>query len=269
MTPHSRHMLLDVGGTFIKCADGRQIMIDSDGSRDDISASLKAAVGDAEQLAVAIPGPFDFSTGTFLMKHKFASVYGERFCDLVGLEAERFRFIHDVNCMLLGQLCRGGADLKDAPATALITIGTGLGFSMCVGGSILVNAYGSPLKAIYNLPCRDGILEDYVSKRGVVRGFDVLTAKEVASRAYASDAAALARFSDIGTLLGQAVAPILEQYGIVQLFFGGQISRSFSLMEKNLREALAGVACLKRVGPVSDISDATFEGLRALISGAL
>ena len=262
-----KQMLLDVGGTFIKCFDGREIMINSNGSREDIISSLKEAVGDAGKVAVAIPGPFDFKTGTFLMRHKFSSVYGERFCDLVGRDASCFRFIHDVNCMLVGELCKDGGNLKVAPNTALITLGTGLGFSMCIDGHVLVNEVGSPKHAIYNIPCRDTILEDYVSKRGVLRGYDGKSAKEVAKMAYDGDYSAIARFEECGALLSGAVAPILEKFKIEQVLFGGQISRSFSLFEGSVRAGLSRVECIRRIAPVSDISNATFNGLRVLMEG--
>ena len=79
----SRTILLDVGGTFIKCSDGREIPIDSAGPREAIIASLRQAVEGYDAAMVAIPGPFRYSDGTFLMKHKFASVYGEKFEDLI------------------------------------------------------------------------------------------------------------------------------------------------------------------------------------------
>ena len=125
-------ILLDVGGTFIKCSDGREIPIDSAGSREAISAALREAVGDATHVAIAIPGPFDYGNGVFLMKHKFAAVYGERFADLVKpaldhsgrSEGITFRFIHDVNATLLGEMASEGKEGR----LALITVGTGLGF---------------------------------------------------------------------------------------------------------------------------------------------
>ena len=80
-------LLLDVGGTFIKCSDGRSIPVDSAGSREEIVSAIREAVWDAEDLAsngvrVAIPGPFAYSDGRFLMKHKYAAVYGDYFADL-------------------------------------------------------------------------------------------------------------------------------------------------------------------------------------------
>ena len=79
------YRLLDVGGTYIKCADGSQVPVPSGGSREAIAAALKKAVGPTDGLrgiAVAIPGPFDFTQGIFLMEHKFAAVKGQRFRSL-------------------------------------------------------------------------------------------------------------------------------------------------------------------------------------------
>ena len=36
-------LLLDVGGTFIKCSDGRSIPVDSNGSREDIVSAFRKA----------------------------------------------------------------------------------------------------------------------------------------------------------------------------------------------------------------------------------
>lgn len=281
----SKTILLDVGGTFIKCSDGREVPIDSDGTREEIASSLREALSGAEMAAIAIPGPFRYADGTFLMKHKFAAVYGEKFADLVAPEgdcpkgasalflatagqlpsgaAPRYRFIHDVNCMLLGEMV-GGAG-KAYERVALVTLGTGLGFALSVDGEILCNALGSPRIVIYNRPFRDGILEDYVSKRGFLRGWEGITVKELAQRAFEGDAAARERFRDRGSILASGLAPLLREYGIQCLLFGGQISRSYALMAQAVEEGLREVDSLQYVGPVSDMDHATFNGLRTLL----
>lgn len=165
-------ILLDVGGTFIKCSDGRQIPIDSSGSRDSIVESLREAVGEADKVAVAIPGPFDYDRGIFLMKHKFAAVYGESFAGIIGGNRE-FRFIHDVNAMLLGEMASGA-------------------------------------------------------------------------------------------VLARIVEPVLEEYKIECLLFGGQISRSFALFGSAVRTGLSDIPELRYIGPVSDIDNAAFNGLKTL-----
>ena len=45
MTGLADKLLLDVGGTFIKCSDGRSVPVDSQGPASGITASLRAAVG--------------------------------------------------------------------------------------------------------------------------------------------------------------------------------------------------------------------------------
>ena len=132
-------ILLDVGGTFIKCSDGRTVAVNSDGGREEIVRALRSAVsGGAEDcVRVAVPGPFDYASGTFLMRHKFAAVYGENFADLAGLPRECFRYVHDVVAMLLGNVAPG------SPNTALLTLGTGLGVGIVLDGQILEGCHGA------------------------------------------------------------------------------------------------------------------------------
>lgn len=256
-------ILLDVGGTFIKCSDGRQVPVDSAASREEIVSSLKEALAGADKAAIAMPGPFDYSSGVFRMKHKFASLYGERFADAVGAPDADFRFMHDVNAMLLGELA-SDEGLRERNA-ALITLGTGLGFSLALKGEIQTNQLGSPLIPIYNLPFRDGILEDYVSKRGFLRGFEGVSVKHLAEKARQGDAVASARFTECARILSDAVAPLLAEYRVNSLVFGGQISRSFDLMEDALRRGLERVDSLTELKMISDIDQATFLGLRSLM----
>lgn len=263
----TRTILLDVGGTFIKCSDSRSIPIDSAGSREEIVSALREAVsGGYDRIRVAIPGPFDYENGIFLMKHKFAGVYGESFKEIAGLPQDAdVRFIHDVNCMLLGEVSSGAA--VGWGRVALVSLGTGLGFSMFEDGHILCNQYGSPAVSIYNRPYRDGVLEDYASKRGLLRlyGPTSLTVKELAQKARgASSEGAAEAFASMGTIIGEAIAPILIEHGIECLLFGGQISRSADLFVPAVKRALAGVASLQSVGQISDIDNATFKGLMAL-----
>lgn len=270
--PH--RLLLDVGGTFIKCSDGRSVPIDSDGTREEISSSLNEAVGNlsgTESIAVAIPGPFDYGKGIFMMKHKFASVYGESFASLANIpETVKISYIHDVNCMLLGEMTSGAA--RNYENAAIVSIGTGLGFAMSINREIQKSPTGSPAVVIYYRPYEDGIVEDYVSKRGITRLYSILsgetacrrTVKEIADMAHSGNRAAAESFSKAAHILGKSVAPVLEEYNVGCLLFGGQISKSYDLMEQAVGEELAGIGCLKKVSTVSDFDNATFNGLKAL-----
>lgn len=279
-------ILLDVGGSYIKCADGRKIPIPSRGTREAISAALREACTAGNPVGIAIPGPFDYRNGIFLMKHKYAAVYGQKFADLVlpseGTAAEgtspsvaekkadapsgvspsaatQFRFMHDVNAPLAGAVKMMG--LKDV---ALVTLGTGLGFSYALEGVVQENTAGSPAMSLWDQPWKDGILEDVCSARGISSAYTRLSgtpcnsAFDVAKKAGAGDLIAREVYAHVGETLGEALRPILETLGIRILLMGGQISKSLDLMLQPLQQALANVDVL----PLPE--GAVFEGLATL-----
>ena len=106
MTKSSRIVLLDVGGTFVKSSLGiagkgavegtfMSTPISSNGTAEEITESFRNAVScqikraqkegyAVEAVCAALPGPFDYERGIFLMKHKFAAVYGVSFRDILG-----------------------------------------------------------------------------------------------------------------------------------------------------------------------------------------
>lgn len=266
------YRFLDVGGTYIKRADGPSIPSLSGGTREQIAGALRKAVGETAGLAgigVAIPGPFDYREGIFRMDHKFAAVKGLSFRDLAGVpEGLPLRFLHDVNAVLAGAIRM--LDLKGN--TALVTLGTGLGFGFALRGEIQANALGSPARSLYNLPCREGILEDYVSARGIRNlyeretGDNQVSAQDIAERARLGDRFARDAFRTAGTVLGEYLPPLLRELGIDTLLFGGQVSKSFDLLEAPLREALSGVPSLKLVRTVPE--GAVFQGLASLFENA-
>lgn len=258
-------ILLDIGGTFIKRSDGRQIPISSSGSRDGIVAALRKAVGPTEALdgiGVAIPGPFDYTNGVFHMVHKFAAVNGESFRALAGVpDRVALRFQHDVNAVLLGALRMQG--LKNA---ALLTLGTGLGFAYAVDGQVQCNEQGSPARSLWNLPCKGGILEDIASARGIRIAYAQTTGDgfqnplSIARKAYNGEKAALAVYQRMGTILAEYLRPLREELGFETLLLGGQISNSLSLFADKLQDALPGTS----IDPAP--KGAVFEGLSSLFA---
>lgn len=263
-------LLLDIGGTFIKCSDGRSVPIDSAGGRDSIAESLREAVFGGQtdapsRLGLALPGPFDYRKGIFLMRHKFASVYG---CDIRSLlnlpEDTEIHCLHDVVAVLLGVMPDHTGNV------ALVTIGTGLGFACSADGKVLLDKLGSPALSLYDKPCREGILEDLVSKRGITNAYERLTGIAgvsplgVSLKAHSGEPEACAVYEEIGSILGSELAPILSELGIGALLFGGQISKSFDLFEARLREGLAGVSGLHTVARAPE--GAVFKGLEESFS---
>lgn len=263
-------LLLDVGGTFIKCSDGRTVPVDSAGSKESIVSSLREAAlggpgGVPRRLALAVPGPFNYREGIFLMKHKFAAVYGSDIRSLLELPQDTgIRCLHDVVAVLLGVMQYNPGNV------ALITIGTGLGFACSAGGKILLDSLGSPARSLYNKPYKDGILEDVISRRGVTNAYERLTGVagvsplDVSLKARAGEPEAIKVYSDLGSILGEEIAPILDELGIKALLFGGQISKSFNLFEAPLRERLSSVSGLRTIAMSPE--GAVFRGLEASFS---
>lgn len=260
-----RYRLLDVGGTYIKCDDGRQIPAMSGGNKGEIATALRKAIGPYAGLAgigVAIPGPFDYREGIFRMKHKFAAAYGESFRSLAAVPGQiELKFIHDVNVLLKGAIKVLGLEQSN---TALVTLGTGLGFSYAVRGEIQTDSGGSPALSLWNVPTPGGILEDELSARGITGAFEAKTGEKgrsaysIARMAYAGNESAIEVYSAVGEKLGQALQELLEQLKIDILLVGGQISASLSLMSEPLRNALEGIRILQT--PPGSV----FEGLANL-----
>lgn len=265
--------LLDVGGTFIKCDDGCQVPVPSAGSRDAVAAAFREAVGSVASLkgiGIAIPGPFDYRNGIFLMKHKYASVYGECFRDLAGVpENVPVKYLHDVNAPLLGAVSMMGLQGVNC---ALVTLGTGLGFSYAVRGEVQCNSDGSPVRGLWDLPFGDGILEDRISARGICAAYSAmslteetgnpvtgpLTALNIARKAFAGEPAAVDVYRQTGFLLGRELKDLADELRLDMILMGGQISKSLDLLLEPLKEQLPGLhICLLPDGAV-------FKGLETL-----
>lgn len=258
-------ILVDIGGTFIKRSDGRQFPISSDGSREVIAETIRRAIGPADGLdgiGVAIPGPFDFEKGIFLMDHKFAAVKGVSFRELVSIpDSVPLKFGHDVNTLLDGAVRM--LALRHIN-TALVTLGTGLGFAYALHGIVQRNAAGSPARSLWNLPWKEGILEDAVSARGIriayarKTGDGTQSAYSIANKAHDGDPTARDVYAHIGTLLGKALQEYVREQDIRMILFGGQIAQSLDLMMNPLQDTLPGIE-MRHVP-----KNAVFEGLAGL-----
>jgi len=258
----SKKLSLDVGGTFIKCSDGRKVPVDSAASAREIASALREAVGPVDSLAsvgVCIPGPFDYRRGIFLMKHKYAAVYGMSFRELAGIpESVPMKFVHDVNAPLSGLLVLRPA-LRQG-RVALVTLGTGLGFSYAVDGEVRMNENLGPAISLYNRPYRDGILEDYVSRRALLKAYgkpvegDV---KEISDRARRGEPEAVEAFLSAGKAFAEGAGPLLRELGIRTVFFGGQIAKSFDLMRPAAEPLLPGI----QLEVVEDFEAAALKGV--------
>ena len=292
MTKSSRIVLLDVGGTFVKSSLGiagkgavegtfMSTPISSSGTAEEITEAFRHAVScqieraaeegfSVEAVCAALPGPFDYKEGIFLMKHKFAAVYGASFREILGdiiTPDTRLAFVHDVNGALLGALTVDPS-LREGNV-AMVTLGTGLGFTYAIEGVVQKSETGSPAAGLWNAPYMSGILEEYVSRRGILRHYAELggvlaegeDVKDISLRARNGEETALKAFSLAGSHLAAGASQLISDLGIRKIIFGGQISRSFDLMEKSL---CAGLPEGIEVNASSDIEGLVLVGAAAL-----
>lgn len=288
-------LLLDVGGTFVKSVVATlqgellpntetSVPINSDGTREEIERSFATVVANGRAIAeyngyllagvgVAFPGPFDYNTGISYMTHKFAALekvsMKDFFHSLLDIgEDMPVVFMHDVTAAVLGELRFGAA--QGYKNVAVVTLGTGLGFSHTIDGEIQFSPVGSPAVSIYNRPYRDGVLEDYASKRGFLRSYAEVCGKELPSNLTVAmigglcaegDKEALQSFYNVGEILATELKPLLEEFNIECLLFGGQISRSFRFFEPAISHLKDDVASLKHISSMQNLSTAAPLGL--------
>jgi len=288
------YLIIDAGGTYLKSAildkeggvypdSSLMTKACSEGSREEILEALREVIVkgldyikennlEIKGIAMDFPGPFDYFKGYSMMDHKFKNIKGVNLREFIQGIPGVLPFIpveirHDANSAVAGEQWKGNAE--GYRNVAVVTLGTGLGFAFSVNNKVQCNALGGPLVIIYNLPYRDGILEDYVSRRGFIRIYKEKAGKEeagidvvdIAKKAESGDNAALETFREVGGIIAKSLKGILEERQIECLLFGGQISRAFKYMEESLKEGLKEVTCLQKISVVKSIENAALLGL--------
>ncbi len=244
---------LDVGGTFVKHAafESGTLLPESAGqfpvhekgdSREILEPMLDfLKTNRARDIAVSIPGPMDYPTGTSRMKHKFVSIFGISMKDYFenGIPGAKAAFVHDGVAYLAGVMRLGETEGAERPCGVML--GTGLGFAMAEEGRILINEADTPWRPLWNMPFREGITEDYLSGRAIRAAYRKAAGteadvREIADLARRGDEAALRIFKDAGQVLGELLERRRKEMGIDLVVLGGQISKASDLLLPAARE---------------------------------
>ena len=255
---------LDVGGTTIDSAcvsidgeligDVRESASPAAGTRDDIVHELarvigaaRAQAGAADVLAcgIAMPAPFDYAAGVSHMTHKFLAIRCLPLGTLLAAKAgQPVFFLNDADAFGLGV---GWRQLPDIKRFLALTIGTGLGSGFIEDGRAVTSGDRVPPDGeVWNLPYRNGILEDHVSAQAVTTAFGTRpdgtgkTAKEVSALAAEGDEAAVAAYRAMGEVLGDGLVPVLTRFEPEVIVIGGHVGKSLGLFAPAMRQALAG-----------------------------
>ena len=271
-------VMLDIGGTYVKYGCARhgelietgQFPIRERGSREEILRPILDFLRcrPAPLTAVSIPGPMDYEEGVSLMRHKFAALYGVSLKAEIGgvFPGSKIVFVHDGVAFVLGEMARGA--LAGCACAAGITLGTGLGFCLCLNGKALVRPTLTPLWPMWSAPFEGGTAEDFVSGRGVRRQWlektgTPLDVKEIADLARAGNDSARELFLKTGALLGRLINDHLKGClrgisEVERVAVGGQIAKSLDLMLPALSRA-----CSIPVVPALHLEDAALRGAYA------
>lgn len=187
---------IDVGGTSIKAGlmtVGGEILdmtkiptgeIVSDAAYQEITNGLSTLVAsagytgsDVVALGLDVPGPVDDQGRVGFFANIELDPEGLRSALLEAFPASRLAFVNDANAAALGELWKGSA--KGIGSFALVTLGTGVGGGIVIGGKLVSGAFGAggeighvtvkPEGEERACGCgRHGCLEQYASAKGLV-----------------------------------------------------------------------------------------------------
>jgi len=217
-----------------------------------IKNSLSNLNGNSLQgIGIAMPGPFDYINGISLLEglDKYESLFGINIKTAIenGLNLEdgfSILFENDAACFALGECITGeGVPFEKVIA---ITLGTGFGASFIHQKRLVKEGKGIPDNGyLYNIPFKDGIAEDYISSRWLLKkyaelsGTKIVDVKEIAASAldgkndFGKDV-----FKIFGSNLAHCLAHWIKSFKADCLIIGGSISKSSELFLPALMEEL-------------------------------
>ncbi|HJX69788.1 MAG TPA: ROK family protein [Dehalococcoidia bacterium] len=285
---------MDIGGTSLKSAvlsgecevllnSFSLTSINSRGSAEQIIATITSMLkkqsqeannfGELKGIGLSIPGPFDYEKGISLMKHKFQNIYGlnlrSEITKMLALpERLPVIFEEDSAAFLKGEAWMGNA--KGFNRIIGLTLGEGLGASFMVNGKITRDtSQGTPPDGeLWHLPCEGGILEDKLSRRGIMQIYREITGsseesdvKDIALRAESGDVSSIRTFEEFGLIMGQLLKPHVQRFNAECIVIGGQISKSFELFATPLSKVLSLTPSLKKVTRAKSVELSPLYGL--------
>ena len=139
---------------------------------------------------------------------------------------------NDANCFAMGVYGTYPVNAKPE-SLVVVTLGTGVGMGIVNGGRLFcgVNCGAGELGC---LPYKDGILEDYCSKKYFTgAGWD---SREAAKKALAGDPDALLLFDEFGKHLGALVCTVMYAYDPSHVAIAGGIANNYPFFRQAMEE---------------------------------
>ncbi len=194
------------------------------------------------QIAIALPGPFDYQKGIFQAhpEGKMNSLEGENFKELLlpyfG-EDLKISFENDAACFGLGTACFGAG--KGYQRIIGITLGTGIGSSFIANQKIIKVHPSIPFGGeLYAAPFRKSIGDDHFSTRWFVRqaakDLDLNLSGVRALIEKAPEAYVESIFKIFAHNLHQFLSPYAKAFGAEIIIIGGNIAKAWPYFGKEL-----------------------------------
>lgn len=299
-------LAFDVGGTYIKAGivnkNGSvlehtltQCEAYSNGTADEIMEHFKKMTRDlvgnlidvpgAQVFGIgyAFPGPFDYERGISYIQglNKFEAIYGVDIGTRLRAEFQedaviaasltsdwRLAFENDASLFALGEAMYGETSAYDR--VVCMTIGTGLGSGFVVNRRLIKQHQDVPENGwLYHLPYKDGIADDFVSRRGVLSlaaelGIDLSVGqdvRELAQSALSGDVQAVQLFEQFGDRMAQILAAPMMKFQPDTIILGGQIAKSGELFVPALARTLRQNGITAPIKLSQNTLHSTFRGI--------
>ncbi len=247
--------LLEVWEIPTRTPEGKErILLDIKEGIDGKLAEKGIDAKDLEGIGLGVPGPVS-PDGTVLkcvnLKWDVFNIEEE----LSALTGQKVKAGNDANVAALGEMWMGGG--KGYSDVVMVTLGTGVGGGVIIGGKILAGINGAAGE-IGHIPMNDeetdvcgcgkrGCLEQYASATGVVRltkkylaenpdtetslrAVENVSAKDLFDAAKAGDSAALAVVDQFGRMLGKGLAQVACVTNPEAFVIGGGMSRAGEIL---------------------------------------
>jgi glucokinase len=202
-------------------------------------------------IAVAMPGPFDYSRGVSWLQHKFSAWYSvnvrKHLAIRFGIDERDVVFLNDADAFLLGELQE-----SFVPRAIGITLGTGIGASFAIDGRAVPAAEILPNNCdLYALPWKGRTVEEFISTRGIMKLHEdrrgrYRSVKEIALNSV-FDAVAADTMSAFGKELGLVIETYLLSFAPDAIILGGSISRSPETFLPAMRSGPLGLANVLKI----------------------
>ena len=214
------------------------------------SLLVKYASHEINGVAFAIPGPFDYTRGIakYAGHVKYSSLDNLNLKNAIQAKLRHpielvFRFLNDAFSFGVGEAWKGNTSASNR--SIAITLGAGCGAAFIENGLPVFDRQDVPPSGvIWNMPFKEGVVDDYLSTRWFVRrskeryNIDVSGVKPLASTARKHDHAKEI-FFEFGDNLAELLTSMIDKFDPQSIIFGGNIAKASDLFLDRLKSNLS------------------------------